>query len=53
VWLAPVDGEGLSVVVFDTEANAQQAAEMVRGGGPQPETVEIIGVEVREVAGQA
>jgi hypothetical protein len=53
VWLAPADGQGVSIVVFDTETNAQQAAEMVRGGGRQPETVEIISVEVREVAGQA
>ena len=53
VWLAPTDGQGLSIVVYDTEANATQAAEMVRSGGPQPETVEITSVDVREVAGQA
>ena len=53
VWLAPVDGQGISIAVFDTETNAQQAAEMARSGGPQPETVEIIDVEVREVAGRA
>ena len=52
VWLAPADGEGTSVVVFDSEDNAKQAAEMVRSG-PQPETVEIVSVEIREVAGQA
>ena len=40
-------------MVYDTEANATQAAEMVRSGGPQPETVEITSVDVREVAGQA
>ena len=53
VWLAPADGQGISIVVFDTEANAQQAAEMVRSGGPQPDTVELLSVEVREVAGRA
>jgi hypothetical protein len=53
VWLAPTDGAGTSIVVFDTEANATQAAEMVRSGGPQPESVELVSVEVREVAGQA
>jgi hypothetical protein len=54
VWLAPEgggNGEGLSVVTFDTEENARQAADTVRGNVP-PE-VEVLSVEVREVAASA
>lgn len=53
-WTAPPGGSGagLSLVVFDSEENAQQAAQMVRGG-PLPNGVELDDVEVREVVASA
>jgi len=53
-WTAPPGGSGpgLSMVVFDSEENAQQAAQMVRGG-PLPDGVELVDVEVREVVASA
>jgi hypothetical protein len=54
VWLAPeggTNGEGLSIVTFDTEDNARQAADTVRPNVP-PE-VEVLSVDVREVAASA
>jgi hypothetical protein len=53
-WTAPPGGSGagLSMVVFDSEQNAKQAAEMVRGG-PVPDGVQIEDVEVREVVASA
>jgi hypothetical protein len=51
VWLAPEgggNGEGLSIVTFDTEDNARQAAESVRPNVPPD--VEVITIDVREVA---
>ena len=53
VWLAPSadGGEGLSVVTFDSEDNARQAAGMVRQSAPS--NVEVLDVEVREVAANA
>lgn len=53
-WTAPPGGSGpgLSIVIFDSEQNAQQAAQMVRGG-PFPDGVELIDIEVREVVASA
>ena len=54
-WTAPPgggSGPGLSIVVFDSEQNAQQAAGMVRQG-PFPDGVELQDVEVREVVASA
>lgn len=53
VWLAPegTSGEGLSIVTFDTEDNARQAAETVRPNVPPD--VEVVSVDVREVAASA
>jgi hypothetical protein len=51
VWLAReggTNGEGLSIVTFDTEANARQAAESVRPNVPLD--VEALSIDVREVA---
>ncbi|MDQ6836933.1 MAG: hypothetical protein M3137_00965 [Actinomycetota bacterium] len=50
-WLAPQDGRGVSVVVFETEDEARKAAEPLKVGdqaGPTPE-VTFRTVEVREV----
>ena len=51
VWLAPEDGKGHSVVVFETEDQAQQMAGMVRQVAPPDVTVDE--VRVRQVAAQA
>jgi hypothetical protein len=50
-WLAPVDGKAVSVVVFDTEANARAGAPPV-GPAPAP-GVTIDSVEIREVSASA
>jgi quinol monooxygenase YgiN len=52
-WLAPEDGRGVSIVVFETEDQARQAASMFKVGEPPmqdaPEGVTIRSVSVREV----
>jgi hypothetical protein len=52
-WLAPADGEGLGLVVFDTEENANAMATRLRGPDVRPEGVEVVSIDVREVAGSA
>ena len=49
-WLTPVDGLGVSIIVFDTEANARAAAPPV---GPMGPIVNVESVEIREVAALA
>jgi hypothetical protein len=52
-WTSSDDGHnGVSMVVFEGEDNARQAADRVREGGT-PETVTIESVEVREVVESA
>jgi hypothetical protein len=52
-WLAPQGGRGVSIVVFETEAEAREAAAMFRVGEPPmpnvPGNVTVRTVEVREV----
>jgi hypothetical protein len=52
-WLAPQNGRGVSIVVFETEEEARTAAAMFRVGQPPmpgaPEGVTVTTVEVREV----
>ena len=52
-WLAPEAGRGVSIVVFETEAEARNAAGNLRVGerpAPEsPEGVTVKAVEVREV----
>jgi hypothetical protein len=52
-WLAPQNGRGVAVVVFETEAQAQGVAAMFTVGEPPmanaPEGVTVRTVEVREV----
>jgi hypothetical protein len=52
-WLAPQNGRGVAIVVFDTEEEARTAAAMFRVGEPPmpdaPEGVTVKTVEVREV----
>lgn len=49
-WLSPVDGLGVSIVVFDSEANARAAAPPV---GPMGPIVSVASVDIREVAALA
>ena len=51
VWLAPEDGKGNSVAVFESEDQARAMADMVRQVAPSTVTVE--SVNVREVAAHA
>jgi hypothetical protein len=50
-WLAPLDGRGISVVVFDEEEPARKAADQFQVGEPVGvvEGVTVRTVEVREV----
>jgi len=50
-WLAPVDGRGNSVIVFESEEAARQAADRLKQSPPGEVTIE--SVEVREIAGHA
>jgi hypothetical protein len=50
-WLAPVDGTGMSIVVFDTEAGARTLADQMTPGRQLNDYVTVETVEVREVAG--
>ena len=43
------DNKGLSMVVFDTEDQANAAKAMIEQGPPNPDAVTLDGVEVREV----
>jgi hypothetical protein len=50
-WLAPVDGRGLSILIFETEDEARAMAEQMPAGRELNEYVTVQSVEVREVAG--
>ncbi len=53
-WTRSDDGQnGLSVVIFETEDGARQAAEQLKAGGVTPETVTVETVDVREVVEHA
>ena len=50
-WLAPVDGQGLEILIFETEEEARAMAEQMPKGRELNEYVTVRSVEVREVAG--
>ena len=50
-WLAPIDGTGMSILIFETEDEARAMAEQMPPGRELNEFVTIESVEVREVAG--
>jgi hypothetical protein len=50
-WLAPVDGTGTSILVFETEGEARAMADQMPVGRQLNDYVTIDAVEVREVAG--
>ena len=53
-WLAPSDGKGLSIAVFDSEENAKAMAAQLRdAASPVPDSVTFESVDLREVAGSA
>ena len=50
-WLAPKDGMGFSMILFNDEQSANQAAEMARNS-QTPEFVKFDTIEVREVVAE-
>jgi hypothetical protein len=53
-WTRSEDGAGgLSMMVFESEAAARGAAQMVESNAPQDDGVTLDGVEVREVVASA
>ena len=50
-WLAPIDGTGMSILIFETEDEARAMAEQMPPGRQLNEFVTIDSVEVREVVG--
>ena len=52
VWLAPVDGKGMEILIFETEDEARAMAEQMPPGRKVNEFVTVESVEMREVAGR-
>jgi len=52
-WLAPKDGKGASLIVFDSEENAKNASQMVQPGANPGPGVTVESLELREVAASA
>jgi hypothetical protein len=52
VWLAPVDGKGVEILLFETEDEARAMAAQLPPGREMNEFVTVESVEVREVAGR-
>ena len=50
-WLAPVDGKGIEILIFETEDEACAMAAQMPPGREVNEYVTVDAVEVREVAG--
>ena len=50
-WLAPVDGTGMEILIFETKDEAQEMAAQMPPGRQVNEFVTVVSVEVREVAG--
>ncbi len=51
-WLAPIDGKGVEVLIFETEDEARSMAAQMPPGRRVNEFVTVESVEVREVAGR-
>jgi hypothetical protein len=47
-WVAPQEGHGMAITIFDSEEAAQQGAEMAQDA-PRPDFVTFDSIEVREV----
>ena len=50
-WLAPVDGIGMEILIFETEDEARAMAEQMPAGRRINDYVTVESVAVREVAG--
>lgn len=50
-WLAPVDGSGMEILIFETEEEARTMAAQMPPGRQVNEFVVVESVEIREVAG--
>jgi hypothetical protein len=50
-WVAPQDGHGIGITIFDSEEAARQGAEMAQSA-PRPDFITFDTVEVQEVIGQ-
>jgi hypothetical protein len=50
-WLAPVEGQGMSVLLFESEAAAQAMADQMQPGRQLNDFVTLVAVEIREVVG--
>jgi hypothetical protein len=50
-WLAPIDGRGMEILIFETEDEARAMAEQMPPGRKVNDYVTVESVEVREVAG--
>jgi heme-degrading monooxygenase HmoA len=51
-WLAPRDGHGFALLVWESEEAAQRGVEMAQNA-PRPDSVTFDSLEVREVIAQA
>jgi hypothetical protein len=47
-WVAPQDGHGMGITIFDSEEAARQGAEMAQNA-PRPDFVTFDSIEVQEV----
>ena len=52
-WLRSRDDRGISVIVLETEEDAQALARMIVANGPPTDAVTLEGVDVREVVARA
>jgi hypothetical protein len=50
-WLEPVDDQGLSIVVFETEEAAREMSKMVEPGATPSPFVTVRSMQIREVVG--
>jgi hypothetical protein len=50
-WLEPVDDQGLSIVVFETEAAAREMSKMVEPAATPSPFVTVRSMQIREVVG--
>jgi hypothetical protein len=50
-WLAPIDGKGMEILIFETRDEAQSMADQMPPGRQVNDFVTVESVEVREVAG--
>jgi hypothetical protein len=52
-WMRSGDNRGMSVIVFETEENAEALTRIIAAEGAPTDAVTLDGIEVREVVAQA